>query len=281
VALRAARRHRLADRGHRASDPKGDRAEPARPGHRRRDPRRVGRGRGRGDRRRRSVDPSAAAGPVAGRGLPAAGPALTVVTATAEASALICSGPRHDGEHTHALLAERAPAARRLDRPAALAELALRYITGHGPATDRDLAYWASLTLGDARAGLDAVRGELSTFVSDDRTYWYLRDTEPASFEGGSAHLLQILDEIYRGYQDSRWALDADARLGRGREPSAGMALLDGQVAATMNRRVAATVTFELRPLRPITPREHGALAAVADRYGAFLERPARLVIRS
>jgi hypothetical protein len=214
-------------------------------------------------------------------GLPAAGPALTVVTATAEASALICSGPRHDGEHTHALLAERAPAARRLDRPAALAELALRYITGHGPATDRDLAYWASLTLGDARAGLDAVRDRLSTFVSDDRTYWYERDTEPASLGSGSAHLLQILDEIYRGYQDSRCALDADERLGRGREPSTGMALLDGQVAATMHRRITDTVTFELRPHRPVTSAEEGSLAAVARRYGAFLERPARLVIRS
>ena len=214
-------------------------------------------------------------------GLPAAGPALSVVTACAEACGVICSGPRVDGEHTHALVSDRAPNARRLDRDAALAELALRYATGHGPATDRDLAYWASLTLGDARAGLDAVHDELSTFVSDDRTYWYRRDTEPASLDTGSAHLLQILDEIYRGYQDSRWALDADERLGRGREPSVGMALLDGQVAATMTRRLADTVTFELRPYRPINGIEREALAAVASRYGEFLERPARLVIRS
>ena len=214
-------------------------------------------------------------------GLPAAGPALTIVTATAETSALICSGPRRDGEHTHALVADRAPTARRLDRDAALAELALRYITGHGPATDRDLAYWASLTLGDARAALRTVSTELSTFVSDDRTYWYRRGTEPAALGSGSAHLLQILDEIYRGYQDSRWALDADARLGRGREPSAGMALLDGQVAATMTRRVADTVTFDLRPYRPITQIEHDTLVAAADRYGTFLERPARLLVRS
>jgi hypothetical protein len=214
-------------------------------------------------------------------GLPAAGPALSIIAATAEACAVICSGPRVDGEHTHALVAHRAPTARRLDRQAALAELALRYTTGHGPATDRDLAYWASLTLGDARAGLDAVHDELSTFVSDDRTYWYRRDSEPASLDTGSAHLLQILDEIYRGYQDSRWALDADERLGRGREPSVGMALLDGQVAATMTRRLADTVTFELHPYRPITRVEHDALAVVAARYGEFLERPARLVIRA
>lgn len=181
---------------------------------------------------------------------------------------------------THALVADRAPTARRLDRDAALAELARRYITGHGPATERDLAYWESLSLGDARAGLRAVSGELSTFVSDDRTYWYVHDTEPASLDAGSAHLLQILDEIYRGYQDSRWALDADERLSRRREPSAGMALLDGQVAATMTRRIADTVTFELRLYRPITRIEDEALAAVTHRYGEFLERPARLAIQ-
>ncbi|MBS1892806.1 MAG: AlkZ family DNA glycosylase [Actinobacteria bacterium] len=40
------------------------------------------------------------------------------------------------------------------DREAALGELALRYLVGHGPATDADLARWAGITLGDARAGL-------------------------------------------------------------------------------------------------------------------------------
>ena len=41
-----------------------------------------------------------------------------------------------------------------VDRDAALAELARRYLVGHGPADDRDLARWAGLPLRDARAGL-------------------------------------------------------------------------------------------------------------------------------
>jgi hypothetical protein len=44
-----------------------------------------------------------------------------------------------------------------LDRDAALAELARRYLVGHGPATDADLARWAGLPLRDARAGLAAI----------------------------------------------------------------------------------------------------------------------------
>ena len=48
-----------------------------------------------------------------------------------------------------------------VDRDKALAELARRYLAGHGPASDRDLARWAGLPLRDARAGLSAIAGEL------------------------------------------------------------------------------------------------------------------------
>jgi hypothetical protein len=43
----------------------------------------------------------------------------------------------------------------------ALAELARRYLAGHQPAGDRDLAKWAGLPLRDARAGLKAIASEL------------------------------------------------------------------------------------------------------------------------
>jgi hypothetical protein len=41
-----------------------------------------------------------------------------------------------------------------MDREAALAELARRYLAGHAPAGDRDLARWAGIGLRDARLGL-------------------------------------------------------------------------------------------------------------------------------
>jgi Winged helix DNA-binding domain len=43
------------------------------------------------------------------------------------------------------------------DRDTALSELARRFLGGHGPADDRDLAKWAGITLGDARRGLRRV----------------------------------------------------------------------------------------------------------------------------
>jgi len=52
---------------------------------------------------------------------------------------LICFGPREGKQPTFVLLEEWAPNVKRLDRDQALAELALLYFTGHGPATARGL----------------------------------------------------------------------------------------------------------------------------------------------
>jgi len=41
-----------------------------------------------------------------------------------------------------------------MSREAALGELARRYLVGHAPAADRDLAQWAGIGLRDARLGL-------------------------------------------------------------------------------------------------------------------------------
>jgi len=47
------------------------------------------------------------------------------------------------------------------DQDAALAWLARRYLAGHGPASDRDLAKWAGLPVSWARRGLAAIATEL------------------------------------------------------------------------------------------------------------------------
>src|SRR5687767_7066585 len=76
-----------------------------------------------------------------GRGIEPRGQLLMLLLALLELDRRVCSGRRLHGQHTYAAFADRVPAARRLDRDEALAELALRYFTGHGPATERDLAY--------------------------------------------------------------------------------------------------------------------------------------------
>jgi hypothetical protein len=212
------------------------------------------------------------------RGLLGTGQMLMLLLAHAELDGLICSGGPADGEHTYALLSERVPAPRRLDRTEALAELALRYFTGHGPATERDLAYWATLTLTDVRAGLHQVRDQLGSFEHDGRTFWHAPGAVPGGPHEPAGHLLQILDETYRGYQDSRWVLDAAGDVPRSRESATGMALVDAQIRAAMRRTITdGHVRFDLRPYRALTPTEAEALTQAATRYGKYLRREARL----
>src|SRR6266576_2947825 len=215
-----------------------------------------------------------------GRGISGSGQMLMILLAHAELGGLICSGRVAGGEHTYALMGERVPAPRRLGRAEALAELALRYFTGHGPATERDLAYWATLTLTDVRAGLQQVRDRLDWFQHDGRTFWHGPGDVPCGPQEPVGHLLQILDETYRGYQDSRWVLDAAGHVPRTRETTTGMALADAQLIAAMRRTVAHDqVQFDLRPYRALTPPEIEALDQAARRYGQYLRLKARLTL--
>lgn len=216
-------------------------------------------------------------------GAPTAGHALTLITSVAEADGLICSGPLVDGEHTHDLLERRAPHARRLDREEALAELTWRYVRGHGPVTEGDLCYWASLTRTDARSGLAAQGDRVSSFEHDGRRHWFASGTEPdeevAAEASSSAHLLQILDEMYRGYQESRLVLDEARSIARGREPSTGMVLVGGQIAGSTTRSLRHdTIAFEITPYRDVEPSARDRIDVAADRCGRFFGR--RAVVR-
>ncbi len=213
-------------------------------------------------------------------GIDGSGQMLMILLAHAELDGLICSGRVAEGEHTYALMDERALAPRRLGRTEALAELALRYFTGHGPATERDLAYWATLTLTDVRAGLRQVRDGLDSFQHDGRTFWHGPGEAPSGPQQPTGHLLQILDEAYRGYQDSRWVLDAAGDVPRTRETAAGMALVDAQLLAAMRRTIARDhVQFDLRPYRALPPPQIKALDQAASRYGQYLRLNARLTL--
>ena len=214
------------------------------------------------------------------RGIGGSGQLLMILLAHAELDGLICSGAVGNGEHTYALMDERVPAPRRFGRAEALAELALRYFTGHGPATERDLAYWATLTLTDVRTGLEQIRDQLGSFQHDGRTFWHPPGEPPSGPQQPAAHLLQILDETYRGYQDSRWVLDAAGDVPRTREAATGMALVDAQLLAAMRRTIApGHVQFDLRPYRALAPAETEALSQAARRYGEYLRLTAQLTL--
>ncbi len=95
------------------------------------------------------------------------GQALVHLLARASARGLIIRGPMIGRHHAFVRVSDwlgRPPVPfrpARFDRDAALAELARRYLAGHAPASERDLAKWAGLPLRDARRGLTAIAREL------------------------------------------------------------------------------------------------------------------------
>ncbi len=94
-------------------------------------------------------------------GVPTAGQAFVHVLFRATVDGLIVRGPTVGGDHAFVLVTDWLGERPKVDRDRALAELARRYLAGHGPAADLDLAKWAQLPLRDARAGLQAIASEL------------------------------------------------------------------------------------------------------------------------
>ncbi len=99
---------------------------------------------------------------IAAARVPTEGQALVHVLLLACIRGVAVRGPMHGKQHAYALVRDWLGEPSPRERDAALAELARRYLAGHGPASDRDLAKWAGLPLRDARAGLSTIATELT-----------------------------------------------------------------------------------------------------------------------
>jgi hypothetical protein len=160
-------------------------------------------------------------------------------------------------------------APRRLDRDEALAELALRYLQGHGPATVHDLAWWAGLTVADARRGTDAVRERLEAMEVGGTTYLHAPGLEPAD----GVHLVAAFDEIVLGYADRTLQLRGEP-LERIVPGANGLflpaVLVDGAVAGTWRRtQRAGAITLSIDAWEPLAQRRTAALRRAVRDHGA------------
>lgn len=195
---------------------------------------------------------------------------------TAQAG-VICLGPLEGRQQTVVLLDEWIPAARDLPRADAVAELAGRYFTSHGPATVHDFAWWTGLTLTEARAGLDAVTSRLVMDIRDDTEYWLSADAGSAAADAPRVHLLPGFDEYVLGYKDRGGVLAPEhaSKIVPGNNGIFMPALVvDGQVIGTWTRtRTRTGVTLTLHPFARLTAPDD-SIAAAAERYGAFIGLP-------
>ena len=199
---------------------------------------------------------------------------LAHIVMQAELAAVICSGVRRGKQSTYALLDERVPSWRTLSRDEALATLASRYFTSHGPAQLQDFAWWSGLTMADARRGLAMVERTVNRDVIDGKTYW--RSSSGGVRTGAhTACLLPLFDEYLIAYKDRSAALDP-SRWTRAapRDPFSASVLVNGQVVGGWKRVVTSQRAFvTITPFRSITRSDKSAIADAAAAYSVFLAR--------
>ena len=151
-----------------------------------------------------------------------------------------------------------------VDRGRSLAELARRYLAGHGPADARDLAKWAGLPLRDARTALGSIAGVLRE--RPDGLVEIQGRRRSAAVP--PPRLLGSFDPVLFGWR-SRSAVLAGAetvvtRNGVYRP----FALVEGRAAGTWS---LTGDVVRLAPFAPLAPAVTAALATEAAAGGRYL----------
>ena len=200
---------------------------------------------------------------------------------------VIVLGPISGRQQAYVLLAAWVRDPRRLERDEALGELAGRYFRSHGPATERDLARWSGLPLGDVRRGLAICGVRLARLELGGTTYHLapeVLDSIPAAPTARAAPEVRVLpgfDEYLLGYGDRSAAVapeHAQAVVPGNNGMFLPTIVIDGEVVGTW-RRTARTreVVIDLSPFHPLPDTVNEGIAAAVQAYGAFLGKPARI----
>lgn len=214
-------------------------------------------------------------------GIAATGQRLAHIAMHAELEGIVCSGPRKDRQFTYALLAERAPRARRRDRDEALAELTRRYFRSHGPATVRDFVWWSGLRTDDAKRGLDMIRAGRE--MAGNLTYWSGDESDAGRIRAAPAHLLPVYDEYLVAYRD-REAVPHFALGLTAADRPAGFQhpfVVRGQLAGVWRPvRGGAAVTVEVLVAAKPRASDRTGLEQAAARYSECLGLPVSISLR-
>jgi len=205
---------------------------------------------------------------------------LAYIMMRAELDGLVCSGALRGKEQTYALLDERAPNATVLSREEALSELALRFFTSHAPVTVKHFAWWSGLSMADAKIGCELNKHRLTSEVINGQTFWFServpvrRTATPLT-----TYLIPEYDEALIGSKDLG-VID----LPRARESKPWNdvwyrpVIVAGRRAGTWRRTIAkGSVVIEANLFASLNRSQAATLKTAVDRYGQFLQMPARL----
>ncbi len=199
-------------------------------------------------------------------GVPTKGQALVHVLYAAALRGLTVRGPMVGNEQAFVLTADWLGPQPPVDREPALAELARRYLAGHGPADERDLARWAGLPLRDARAGLEAIAAQLEQRPDG------LLDlaARPPAAPLPAPRLLGSFEPLLLGWVSREEVVGPHRLLVTNNGIFRPFALVDGRAVATW--RLSGR-ELEIEHLGRVTKKAAAALEADAQAVLAYLER--------
>jgi hypothetical protein len=119
----------------------------------------------------------------------------------------IVRGPDRGQRPTYVLTRDWIRRSKKLPREKALAELAVRYLRAHQPAEPVDLAFWAGLSMPDARRGWKAIEDRLLEVKALGRTMWALKGKLEEAPKGVKRDLPSF-DEYLLGWKDRSFIAD-------------------------------------------------------------------------
>jgi len=191
-------------------------------------------------------------------------------------SKLLCFGAREDKQPTFRLFDEWVPATTPKSMDEALAELARRYFTSHGPASLPDFLWWSGLTVAEAKAAVELAKSNLVQEVVGDQTYWLapFSSLTKTADKLPSAYLLPPYDEYTVAYKDRSAVLSpANAKQTiSGNGIFSPIIVINGQVVGIWKREFKKnTVTIKLTFFTKLSKAETKELVSAANRYGKFL----------
>jgi len=187
--------------------------------------------------------------------------------------ALVCWGPPSGTQQALVLVDEWIAPTPTPDRQEALERFALRYFTGHGPATERDFAWWTKLTLTDVRAAIAGLADRLTSLEFDGTEYLIATSALEAGSLRPGIHLLPGFDEYLLAYQDRSLALEGEhfQRIVPGNNGIfLPMIVSNGRIVGAW-RRNAKTRRAEPEHFRDASAAQLAGFTKAATRYETFV----------
>ena len=202
----------------------------------------------------------------------------------------LCPGPDRDGSLTYVGFEEWIGKPRVEDRPAALAQLARRYLKAYAPAGPADLAAWSGLKMEEARRAFQLVKDETVMVETKIEPAWLLKeqavgleDLPDDPLEGNlTVRLLPRFDAYLLGYKSRDFCIDP--KYARRIHPGGGMILtaciINGKVQGTWKtRKRKKGLEILLEPFETLPDEAMPLLAREASEIGRFLGQETELTI--